>query len=100
MSQPQDTSKVAEVRKELASTWLDTLSELQKELATIKRSPKKAVSEVFCKKLKICSDQLRIEFRTVEVSGVEPGQKPEEPSPVTQEKPLRGLTVVRDEDAA
>lgn len=98
MSQFQDPQRVEEVRHDLANTWLDTLEELKAELQSTKRSKSKVLTEAFCKKLKICSDQLRIEFRT-EDQPTE-GEVPDNEESGDAGDPLGGLSIVSSEDAA
>ncbi len=92
--------EVNEVRQDLASTWLETLGVLRKELTSHKnaRGKKTALPEAFVKKLKICSDQLRIEYRigrpVVEETS-EAGESASQPK-----DPMDGFAVVSDEDAA
>ena len=101
MSEFHSPEEVAEVRRDLASTWLETLGVLKKELDSHKKARGKsrgALPEVFVKKLKICSDQLRIEYRvghtnaSDEEPAAEQGEQPRDP--------MKGFTVVADEDAA
>lgn len=101
MSQFQDPERVEEVRHDLANTWLDVLEELKLEVMATKRSKSKTLSEAFCKKLKICSDQLRIEFRADDQP--KEGEIPEtdgDQDPVQDKDPLKGLSIVSAEDAA
>lgn len=88
MSEFQTPETVAKVRRGLASSWVGVLASLERE----RKAYEDNVPEEFVKKLKICSDQLRIEFRITE------GLEDEIPEG-SADDPLGGLTVVT-EDAA
>lgn len=98
MSEFHTVEEVIGVRHDLSSTWLETLEVLQKELATHKKSRSKSLPEAFVKKLKVCSDQLRIEYRIGHMAS-EDGDVEKEVANESSD-PLHGLTVVSPEDAA
>ena len=94
MSEFPTREEVEEVRQELAGTWLEVLGRLKKQVNT----NRKPLPESLVKNLKIASDQLRIEFRSVPATPSKP-EEPEHEANGDDRDPLGGLRIV-DGDAA